>query len=490
MIKNEILGISFLDGIVFITSAIFEDQYSNILFFNTTERKFDNKALTYFNNSLEQKIELMANTQLIKLFSISAVALGYLIILLYYLDSYEFDYYAIELNYKKFFSCFHLLIFIVISDVVPYLFIYPYISKYTSVYCMPVLWNNGQYLILLNILFIIISKNYNYKSFINSLLFSILSFYIFIYSFGKWFCARKYGYTNYFNDNISKIIFFFASMFQFIKDYSCQKILKKADINPLVLLFAVWFLEEIVYIILRFIWPTENFIFLGGIKAQNIFAILISIAQDVLNAFLLFFFSLPERGFSRAFSHIICIFFFIFINIIYFPVGYVLFSILASIVEVCGYFLCITLSPDEEFDEFYNEKPKTIEKNKKESFIINSYPNHPIHSDSYNINIDDLFKTQTPDSIDTPNNPNTPYNTPNHYNFEEKIAQLEEEKAMIESDKRSLENELNSLKNKNSSLTNENNQLKSKNEVLKEENENLISKIADKEIELENLKNS
>ena len=43
---------------------------------------------------------------------------------------------------------------------------------------------------------------------------------------------------------------------------------------------------------------------------------------------------------------------------------------------------------------------------------------------------------------------------------------------------------------KNSSLTNENNQLKSKNEVLKEENENLISKIADKEIELENLKNS
>ena len=111
MIKNEILGISFLDGIVFITSAIFEDQYSNILFFNTTERKFDNKALTYFNNSLEQKIELMANTQLIKLFSISAVALGYLIILLYYLDSYEFNDYAIELNYKKFFSCFHLSLY-------------------------------------------------------------------------------------------------------------------------------------------------------------------------------------------------------------------------------------------------------------------------------------------------------------------------------------------------------------------------------------------
>ncbi len=178
--------------------------------------------------------------------------------------------------------------------------------------------------------------------------------------------------------------------------------------------------------------------------------------------------------------------FFIFINIIYFPVGYVLFSILASIVEVFGYFLCITLSPDEEFDEFYKERPKKIEKKKKE-ISINSYPNLPSHSGSYNINDDDLFKTQTPDKIDTPN---TPYNTPNHYNFEEKIAQLEEEKAMIESDKRSLENELNSLKNKNSSLTNENNQLKSKNEVLKEENENLISKIADKEIELENLKNS
>ncbi len=309
MIKEEVLGISFLDGIVFITSAIFEDQYSNIWFFNTSERKLDNKALTYFNNSLEQKIELMANTQLIKLFSISAVALGYLIILLYNLDSYKYNYYAIELNYKKFFSCFHLLIFIVITDVVPYLFIYPYISKYTSVYCMPVLWNNGQYLILLNILFIIISKNYNYKSFINSILFSILSLYIFIYSFGKWFCARKNGYTNYFNDNISKIIFFFASIFQFIKDYSSQKILKKANINPLVLLFVVWFLEEIVYIILRIIWPTENFIFLGGIKAQNIYAILLSIAQDVLNAFFLFFFSLPYRGFSRAFSHIICIFF-------------------------------------------------------------------------------------------------------------------------------------------------------------------------------------
>ena len=92
MIKEEILGISFLDGIVFITSAIFEDQYSNVWFFNTSERKLDNKALTYFNNSLEQKIELMANTQLIKLFSISAVTLGYLIILLYNLDSYKYNY--------------------------------------------------------------------------------------------------------------------------------------------------------------------------------------------------------------------------------------------------------------------------------------------------------------------------------------------------------------------------------------------------------------
>ena len=152
-----------VNGIFYVISLVFEDQYANIIDKPTTMSSLD----VEFYNDLPKRIELMANTQLIKLFSISAVALGYLIILLYYLDSYEFNDYAIELNYKKFFSCFHLLIFIVIIDVVPYLFIYPYISKYTSVYCMPILWNNGQYLILLNILFIIISKNYNYKSFIN-----------------------------------------------------------------------------------------------------------------------------------------------------------------------------------------------------------------------------------------------------------------------------------------------------------------------------------
>ena len=133
-----------VNGIFYAISLVFEDQYANIIDKPTTMSSLD----VEFYNDLPKRIELMANTQLIKTGLIFSIIFIYLVILYFaYMYSCLIDV-LISFDFKKFFSRFHLVMLIVIIDVVPYLFIYPYISKYTSVYCMPVLWNHYLFLFL------------------------------------------------------------------------------------------------------------------------------------------------------------------------------------------------------------------------------------------------------------------------------------------------------------------------------------------------------
>ena len=106
---------------------------------------------------------------------------------------------------------------ILIADIVPFLFIYPFISDFTSCLCMPVHWNTSQYLIIYAIILKIFSDNFSNKSFINSILFSIISFCIYVFAFSYFFFTRNSAYTNYFNDKISIVIFFLAPMMLFMK---------------------------------------------------------------------------------------------------------------------------------------------------------------------------------------------------------------------------------------------------------------------------------
>ena len=83
----------------------------------------------------------MHNTQLIKFFLVILCLIIYGIVLyIRYLNMGEF---RIKLKLKKFFSYYYHIFMIIIADIVPFLFIYPFISDFTSYLCMPVHWNTG-----------------------------------------------------------------------------------------------------------------------------------------------------------------------------------------------------------------------------------------------------------------------------------------------------------------------------------------------------------
>ncbi len=151
---------------------------------------------------------------------------------------------------------------------------------------------------------------------------------------------------------------------------------------------------------------------------------------------------------------------------IYVPKGYVLLSILATIFEFIGYRLFITLVENKEiFMEIYNDESpqQLVEEN-------NINPNINISMGTPNYSYDQNINTDTP----------TPYKE--DYNFDERLAKLEEENNMIKSDKKSLESEINSLRKTI-------NALKIKNEKLTQENEKLIAELAEKETDIQKLKN-
>ena len=220
------IGYFIYEGIYFASGLVFEDQYSNA--YVPSKNFYIEKG---YNNTLKDRIELMSNTQLIKFFLAIASILLYGIVLYFgYLYS-SLDVLLIKLNLKKVFSYYIHIIMIISADIVPFLFIYPFISDFTSCLCMPVHWNTSQYLIIYAIILKIFRKDFTNKSFINSILFSIISFCIYVYAFSNFFFTRNSAYTNYFNDKISILIFFFTPMIVFIKEYYIQKIIINTEIN-------------------------------------------------------------------------------------------------------------------------------------------------------------------------------------------------------------------------------------------------------------------
>jgi hypothetical protein len=138
------IGYFIYEGIYFACGLVFEDQNSNAL--SSKEKNFNISKL--YNNKLEDRILLMSNTQLIKSFLVIASLVIYGIVLYFgYLYS-SLDELLIKLNLKKVFSYYYHIIMIIIADIVPFLFIYPFISDFTSCLCMPVHWNTSQYLII------------------------------------------------------------------------------------------------------------------------------------------------------------------------------------------------------------------------------------------------------------------------------------------------------------------------------------------------------
>ena len=463
-----------VNGIFYAISLVFEDQYANIIDKSTTMSSLD----VEFYNDLPKRIELMANTQLIKTGLIFSIIFIYLVILYFaYMYSCLIDV-LISFDFKKFFSRFHLVMLIVIIDVVPYLFIYPYISKYTSVYCMPVLWNSGQYLLLMNIFYFCYIGNI--KSVINSFIFSALSFSFSVFSFYNYFFSRTTQYTNYFNNNYSILIFYFAPMLPFIKDLCYKNIFSKTETNIIVVYFFVTILEEITYLILRWIYPTGNFIFLGGYNKQNTLLILIEIFHEATNLGLLYFpdITIAEKAFGNTISYVG---FYVLYPLAFFlaypPYGYVLLITLNVVIEIGGYIIFITLIGDiSVLNEIYFIEKKTEKeilpekKNEKKTIETPTDTLTPNYSSDLFINNYDIDESST------------------NYNLEEKVAQLQEEKAMAESDKRSLQSQINSLKNTNQSLTSEVNKLKARFEELERLNESYITDLANKEIEVEKYK--
>ena len=121
------------EALYFACGLVFEDHYSYPYVKSQKEEHNSNNSKGY-NNTLEDRIILMHNTQLIKFFLVILGLIIYGIVLYFgYLYS-NMSEYRIELNLKKFFSYYYHIFMIIIADIFPFLFIYPYISDYSSCY--------------------------------------------------------------------------------------------------------------------------------------------------------------------------------------------------------------------------------------------------------------------------------------------------------------------------------------------------------------------
>ena len=87
----------------------------------------------------------MSNTQLIKFFLAIANLVIYRIVLYFdYLYSC-LDKLLVKVNLIKVLLYYYRIIMIIISDIISFLFIYPFISDFNSHLSMPVHWNTSQY---------------------------------------------------------------------------------------------------------------------------------------------------------------------------------------------------------------------------------------------------------------------------------------------------------------------------------------------------------
>ena len=452
--------------IYFCCGLITEDQYTNIQVETSDYHDFTIKE---YNYTLPYRILLASNIHIVKMF----VLLIFFVIFLFVLYFSVIYSKCPSCQYSKnhissFFKNIHLFLFIIIIDIVPYLFIYPYITQYISYICMPLLWNTGQYLLFLSIFYKIKSIDFTVKSFINSILFSLISFGFYVFGFSKYYFARKSDFTNCFNNIISIILFFFTPILNLIKDYSTQKILKSTRIPTLLLIITLWTIEEIIYIILRLIF-ISNYSLLSGFNLKAFFYGSLEMFNALTQICALNVTPLPIIGITKTIIHLTYLPMNFFpLYLVLKPYGYILLSTLASVFELIGYILCLTLnesvvfyldiypSPQEIEQE---EKIKAIEKKEKEIQMSTETPFTPNNAI---------------------NNQNIKTNKYTKEDYEDVISKLNKDKSNIESEKRQLQNEINSLTKSNSSLNVEINKYKIKIGKLEQDNQKLLSDINEK----------
>ena len=453
--------------VYFYCGLITEDQYTNMQVEISDYHDFTIKEINY---TLPYRIILASNIHIVKMFVIFIAFVVFLFVL--YLSviyskcpSCQYSNNHISLFFKNI----HLFLFIIIIHIVPYLFIYPYITQYISYICMPLLWNTGQYLLFLSIFYKIKSKDFTVKSFINSILFSLISFGVYVFGFSKYYFARKSDFTNCFNNIISIILFFFTPILNLIKDYSTQKILRSTRIPTLLLIITLWTIEEIIYIILRLKF-LSNIPLFSGFNLKAFFYGSLAMFNELSQICVLNITPLPIIGFSKTIIHIsyLPMNFFPFYLVLS-PYGYILLSTLASVFDLFGYILCLTLN-ESDLDLYLEIYPSPEEIEQEE--IIKS-----IIKKEKEIQM----STETPFTPNNAiNNQNTKTNKFTKEDYEDVISKLNQDKSNIESEKRQLQNEINSLTKSNSSLNVEINKYKIKIGKLEQDNQKLLSDINEK----------
>ena len=464
--KEVFWGNLFFELVYFVLALIFEDRFSNIFIFSNEEYTI----MPITENTLRERIIIMSNAHLLKILLIMLALIIYLLYIYFsFLFSQPIDKF-LEINFKSFFSSFYVIILIIIADICPYLFIYPYISKYTSVYCMPVHWNISQYILILTIFSqIYYSSKFESRAFWNSIIFSIISFIIQVISFSNFYFTRDSAFGNYFNDSISILIFFFAPMFMFMKEYLYSYLLLNPydkSISPFLIL-AIWILEEIIYLVLRIIFVSPHNLFFGEYSMKSTFSFLLTTYHDIGDiCFLMAELNLATKGFLKSISHlgwwVLDIFGF---WMAYKPIGYVLFTLLTTTIDLINYILLITLQSDNDiFDKMYD---------------INLY-----------ININFITDEKKKTNLATIPQKKSSYNQDEEDSefYEQKVSELKSEKSSIINSKSSLENQIISIRNSSNDLKVEIGTLKIKNKKLKDENGRLINELAQKEKLLNDLK--
>jgi hypothetical protein len=412
----------------------------------------------------------MSNAHLIKMMIV-------FLIIIYYLKKFYVNFLfsktedvIIKNYFINWFSHFYLIILITIIDIIPYLFVYPYISQYTSFFCMPVLWNISQYILILNLFSYVYINNFNLRAFSNSIILSIISFIIQVLSFSNFYFTRDTQFTNYFNNVTSIIIFFFAPMLIFMKEYLLSYLFIKSHDELMIIwiILTILSLEEIIYLILRINFVSPNNLFFGEFTMESIFIFLFTTVHDIVDTIFIFFgLNLAIKGYIKSIVHLAWWGFNIFgFYEAYKPIGYVLFTILTSVIDLLNYILIITLQNDADvFKEIYDVDLYTIHilinDNEKKNINLATIPQK--HS-SYNEDEDD--------------------STIN----EKKINELKSEKASISNSNSNLESQIDSMKNSINDLKIEIGKLKIKNKKLNDEKGRLTNELAQKEQLLNDLK--
>ena len=467
--KELFWGNMFFECVYFILSLVFEDRFSNVLILPFSK---DYPVTTISDDTLKERIIIMSNAHLIRIMFILLIIIIYFILLYVHFLISKVEDFSLRPNIDKgFFLNFYLIIIIAMVDICPCLFIYPYISKYTSIFCMPVHWNISQYLLILTIVSKICSYDFNKKAFFNSIIISIISFIIQVYSFSNYYFTRNTEFTNYFNNTISILIFFFAPMLIFVKEYLVSYLIIKPynDYVSFLLIISTWIFEEIIYLVLRIIFVSpHNLFFGGGHLMESIFAFLLITIHDIVDVIFLLDLeiNLATKGFAKSISHLMwwllnCVGFWV----AYKPFGYVLFTILTTVIDLLNYVLLITLQTNVEvFNNMYDVdlyfRPKYVNDDKK------------------TINLPSVTQT------------NSNYNqNENNCNFyENKINELKNQKYNLKNSKSSLESQISSIRNSNIDLKSEVETLKIKNKKLKDENGRLINEYKEKEKLVDELK--